>query len=183
MTDGRRIYTRTGDGGQTSLGSGRRVAKTHPAVAAGGAVDELNALLGVCLSQPLPDEQTRHWLLQVQRDLLDVGADLCQSSPRQFRLNESAVLRLESWIDQTSELLEPLAGFVLPGGSPAAAFLHLARAVCRRAELAVWKLAQSEPVNSHVATYLNRLSDLLFVLARRANNDGRDDVLWQTPGQ
>lgn len=179
-----RIYTRGGDTGETSLGSGARVSKHAKRVAAFGDVDEANAALGVArLHAP---KEIDGLLERVQNDLFDVGADLCV--PEDGRGGESAlrviaaqVERLEREIDGFNEKLEPLNSFVLPGGSAAAAHLHLARTVVRRAERSVTELAESEPVNPEVVRYLNRLSDLLFVLARHANDGGRADVLWK-PG-
>jgi cob(I)alamin adenosyltransferase len=185
-----RIYTRSGDTGETSLGSGDRVCKTHPRIAAYGGVDELNSVIGLALTAPLPEEFAT-WLRGVQNDLFDVGADLCvpvdpsadstDASPLRVRADQ--VSALETKIDKVNERLEPLTSFILPGGSPAAAHLHLARSVCRRIEIGVVALLNSEPdaVNSLTATYLNRLSDLLFVLARACNEDGTSDILW-TPG-
>lgn len=185
-----RIYTRSGDEGQTSLGDGSRVAKTHPRIAAYGSVDELNSVIGLVLQTDLPDEFA-NWLGQVQNDLFDVGADLCvpekepsnqlELEPEPLRVSQHEATRLEGWIDRANEKLEPLTSFVLPGGSRESAHLHHARTVCRRAELAVQVLREVEPVNAAVFTYLNRLSDLLFVLARACNDNGQGDVLW-TPG-
>src|SRR5262245_18197172 len=181
-----RIYTRTGDGGETALGDGTRVPKDHARVAAYGAVDELNAVLGLLLSlRPEPPES--ELLRGVQNDLFDVGADLCvppgqdESPGARLRVRPEQAARLESAIDRLNAPLAPLTGFVFPGGTPAAAWCHLARTVCRRAERAVVTLARSEPVNPQVVIYLIRLSDLLFVLARVYNNHGSGDVLWQ-PG-
>lgn len=186
-----RIYTRSGDGGQTSLGDGTRVPKTHPRIAAYGTVDELNATLGMVLLSDL-DDAVRDWLRQVQNDLFDVGADLCvpekppsdqlELDPAPLRVSQAQATRLEAWIDEVNEPLEPLTSFVLPGGSDASARLHVARTICRRGELAVQHLREQEAVNPAVLTYLNRLSDLLFVLARRCNDNGRGDVLWK-PGE
>ncbi|MEX0702845.1 MAG: cob(I)yrinic acid a,c-diamide adenosyltransferase [Planctomycetales bacterium] len=181
-----RIYTKSGDAGETSLGDGSRVPKTDPRIAAYGGVDELNAVLGVALAGGLPDEFVGP-LVAIQNDLFDVGADLCvpESEPAPerpaLRVTAAQVERLEGWIDEANARLEPLSSFVLPGGSPAAARLHHARTVCRRAELGVAALMHLDPVNPQVLAYLNRLSDLLFVLARAANDDGKDDVLWK-PG-
>ena len=182
-----RIYTRGGDTGETSLGDGARVHKTHPRIMAYGGVDELNAVLGVALAAGVPAELAV-WLRQIQNDLFDVGADLCvpeaESKPERppLRVTAAQVTRLERWIDALNERLAPLTSFVLPGGSTAAAHLHHARAVCRRVETGVWRLAESEMINAQVTAYLNRLSDLLFVMSRIGNDDGRSDVLWQ-PGQ
>src|SRR5262245_18111888 len=182
-----RIYTRTGDAGDTGLGDGTRVPKDHARVAAYGAVDELNAALGLLLSlRPEPPEA--ELLRGVQNDLFDVGADLCvppgqdEAPGARLRVRAEQAGRLESAIDRLNAPLAPLTSFVLPGGSPAAAWCHLARTVCRRAERDVVTLTRAEAVNPQVLIYLNRLSDLLFVLARVCNADGRDDVLWEPGG-
>lgn len=196
-----RIYTKTGDEGQTSLGDGSRVPKTHPRIRAYGAVDELNAVLGVALAQGVPDSIMQH-LQAVQNDLYDVGADLCVPEPLEeddgdyhhhdddgedareattigaLRVLESQVEQLEEWIDAAVEKLTPLTSFILPGGNVSAASLHVARTVCRRAEIEVLQLAEFEEVNPHAVVYLNRLSDLLFVWARMCNDGGHADVLW-----
>jgi cob(I)alamin adenosyltransferase len=182
-----RIYTKTGDTGETGLGDGSRVPKDHPRVAAYGSVDELNAVLGLLLAHH-PDLPEAALLRGIQNDLFDVGADLCvpltpEEAPGQrLRVKEEQALRLEAAIDRLNEGLQPLRSFVLPGGRPAAAWCHLARTVCRRAERDVVTLAHQEPVNPQVIVYLNRLSDLLFVLARAWNDGGQGDVLW-VPGQ
>jgi cob(I)alamin adenosyltransferase len=178
-----RIYTRSGDAGETGLGDGTRVPKDHPRVDAYGQVDELNAVLGLAVlhAPPGPDADL---LRSAQNDLFDVGADLCippaagEAPGAALRVTAAQVGRLEGAIDRVNERLQPLTDFVLPGGSPAAAWLHLARTVCRRAERAVVGLARAESVNPQAVVYLNRLSDLLFVLARAANADGTGDVLW-----
>ena len=181
------IYTKSGDGGETGLGDGTRVAKDHPRVTAYGEVDEFNAVLGLFVTH-CPGGPERDFVRAIQNDLFDVGADLCVPAPPEggsetgLRVIESQHLRLEQAIDRINERLRPLHSFILPGGSPAAAWLHLARTVCRRAERAVVTLSHSEPVNPHAVIYLNRLSDFLFVLARAANADGADDVLW-VPGK
>jgi cob(I)alamin adenosyltransferase len=180
-----RIYTKTGDAGQTALGDGTRVVKDHPRVSAYGSVDELNAVLGLLLTVAPSEVEL---LRGVQNDLFDVGADLCRPATpdeqpgQRLRVQESQSLRLESAIDQLNADLAPLTSFVLPGGTQAAAWCHMARTVCRRAERDVVHLANGEPINPQVIVYLNRLSDLLFVLARVYNQHGRDDVLWQ-PGK
>jgi cob(I)alamin adenosyltransferase len=182
-----RIYTRSGDEGRTMLGDGRQVPKTDQRIVAYGAVDEVNSLLGVVLTVELSDRH-REILVDVQNDLFDVGADLCvpESDPPlsqpPLRVAAAQIARLEQCIDELNEGLQPLESFILPGGSDAAARLHLARTVCRRAEIEVWRLRDSEPVNAEVAKYLNRLSDLLFVMARACNDQGRADVLW-VPGK
>ena len=184
-----KIYTKSGDQGETGLGDGRRVPKDHPRVAAYGSVDELNSILGLLLVQPAleRDAETRALLLGIQNDLFDLGADLClppkpDEKPGQvLRLRAEQAEQLEKAIDVRNGCLEPLDSFILPGGTPAAAWCHLARTVCRRAERNVVTLARDEPINPQVVIYLNRLADLLFVLARMLNRNGRDDVLWQ-PG-
>jgi cob(I)alamin adenosyltransferase len=178
-----RIYTRGGDAGETSLGDGARVAKHHPRVAALGDLDEANAAIGLALSA-IVDEGARTLLTRVQNDLFDLGADLCRPErpgDERLRVVATQVAALEGEIDACTAALEPLTSFVLPGGTAASAGLHLARTVVRRAERAVAALAAAEPVNPEVLRYLNRLSDLLFVLARRLNDCGRADVLW-VPG-
>jgi len=182
-----RIYTRAGDDGTTGLGDGTRIPKTHPRIGAYGAVDELNSIIGVALTTPVPDWIAEH-LQQIQNDLFDLGADLCvpeavASEERPpLRASAGQTERLEHWIDAANERLSPLASFILPGGSAAAAHLHVARAVCRRVEIEVLNLAEFESINPQVQMYLNRLSDLLFVLARVCNDDGTRDVLWE-PGK
>jgi cob(I)alamin adenosyltransferase len=179
-----RIYTRTGDDGTTGLGDGTRRAKHDLRIAAYGTVDETSSAIGVALAQGLSGRIERI-LRHVQNDLFDVGADLCVpgTSGERLRIRPLYVERLEQWIDELNQRLAPLDSFVLPGGEPAAAWLHLARTISRRAERLVSELAAAEPdaTNPEVLRYLNRLSDLLFVLARVANDDGKLDVLW-TPG-
>lgn len=182
-----RIYTRTGDSGDTALGDGKRVPKDDPRVTAYGSVDELNAVLGLLVAhaQQAPEADP---LRGIQNDLFDVGADLCVPPPpdeapgRRLRVRPEQSARLEAAIDRLNARLQPLHSFVLPGGQPFAAWCHLARTVCRRAERDVVTLARNETVNPQVIVYLNRLSDLLFVLARVSNRNGQDDVLWE-PGQ
>jgi cob(I)alamin adenosyltransferase len=182
-----RIYTKTGDAGETALGDGTRVLKDNPRVAAYGSVDELNAALGLLLAHH-PEFVEAELLRGIQNDLFDVGADLClpqtedEASRKPLRVQANQATRLEHAIDRLNENLSPLRSFVLPGGSLAAAWCHLARTVCRRAERDVVTLMRTEKTNSHVLIYLNRLSDLLFVLARVCNGNGANDVLWQ-PGK
>jgi cob(I)alamin adenosyltransferase len=179
-----RIYTKTGDAGDTGLGDGSRVPKDHPRVTAYGSVDELNALLGIFMTQLAPGP-TLDLIRCVQNDLFDVGADLCvpiADGDKALRIRPEQAARLEQAIDGFNERLQPLKSFILPGGTAASAWCHLARTVCRRAERDVVTLAHAEKVNPQVIVYLNRLSDLLFVLARICNNDGKDDVLW-VPGK
>jgi cob(I)alamin adenosyltransferase len=180
-----RIYTKTGDGGETALGDGSRVLKCSSRVTAYGEVDELNAVLGLITELGTDDQAL---IRSVQNDLFDVGADLCLPPAPEgvaetvLRVTKDQAERLEREIDRRNERLQPLKSFILPGGTTAAVWLHLARTVCRRAERSVVALMQTEAVNPNVLVYLNRLSDLLFVMARIANADGREDVLWQ-PGQ
>jgi len=181
-----KIYTRGGDKGETSLGDGRRVAKDDLRVEAYGTVDEANATIGLarlhCGSQPDIDAM----LGRLQNDLFDLGADLCVpgESPKDdgaLRIVQSQIDRLEAEIDAMNEQLAPLNSFILPGGTPAAAYLHLARTVARRAERLICALAREETVNPLAIAYINRLSDHLFVLARHVNDNGVKDVLW-VPG-
>ena len=182
-----RIYTRTGDAGETALGDGTRVAKHSPRVAAYGTVDELNAALGVARLHAEDDLDGQ--LARIQNDLFDLGADLCRPDMHKdeeaeypvLRMVPSQVDRLESEIDAMNKRLEPLRSFILPGGSPLAAHLHQCRTVARRAERKTIELAAVEGVNEAAVKYLNRLSDWFFVAARIANDEGRADVLW-VPG-
>ncbi len=182
-----RIYTRGGDLGETSLGDGHRVAKHNPRVAAYGTVDELNAALGVARLHATGVAWDA-WLERIQNDLFDVGADLCVPPPpddderdrSRLRVSPDQVAWIEQCIDEINDRLPPLTSFVVPGGTPLSAHLHVARTVCRRAERDAVQLAAQEPVTRDVITYLNRLSDLLFVLARAANGDD-PETTW-TPG-
>jgi cob(I)alamin adenosyltransferase len=172
-----KIVTRTGDAGTTGLGDGTRVAKDSPRIDAIGAVDELNSTLGVLLAEPLPDEIAA-CLTDVQHDLFDLGGEL--SIPGHTAVTDAHVARIESAVERYNADLAPLKEFVLPGGSRPAALAHVARTVCRRAERSVVALAGSEPVAMPARVYLNRLSDLLFILARALNRAaGHPDVLWQ----
>ncbi len=179
-----RIYTRTGDKGDTRLGDMSIVRKDHLRVTAYGEVDELNAVLGVVRLQALPEGWDDR-LGQVQNDLFDLGADLAvpmTAEGSRLRIAVQRVTALEQWCDEVNNTLAPLDSFVLPGGTAAAAHLHVARTVCRRAERTVVMLVDHEPIGEHVIAYLNRLSDLFFILARGANHAvGRPDVLW-VPG-
>ena len=179
-----RIYTRGGDEGQTSLGDGTRVAKHDPRVAAFGTVDEANAAVG--LARLHTSGKVDQMLGRIQNDLFDLGADLCrpesEGSPRTaLRVSANQVERLEREIDQLNAELKELVEIVLPGGGAAAAHLHLARTIVRRAERLITVLAEREPVNPLAVRYVNRLSDHLFVLARHLNRRRGGDVLWQ-PG-
>jgi cob(I)alamin adenosyltransferase len=172
-----RIYTRTGDAGTTGLGDGSRVAKDNPRIEAVGAVDELNSLVGVVLAEPLPEPIAR-CLTAVQHDLFDLGGEL--SIPGHSAITEAHVLRLENALDGFNADLPPLKEFILPGGSRAAAQCHVARSVCRRAERRLVSLSSAEQISPVAQRYLNRLSDLLFVLCRVINRAaGRSDVYWQ----
>jgi cob(I)alamin adenosyltransferase len=179
-----RIYTRAGDAGETSLGDGARVPKTDLRIEAYGTVDELNSLVGLALAGDVPDE-FRPWLERVQNDLFDLGADLSvpleDDRRERLRVTPEQVERLEELCDLVNERLEPLKSFVLPGGTEAAAQLHVARAVCRRAERLAVALAAEHRVNPAALAYLNRLSDLLFILARAANA-GSPEPLWRPGG-
>ena len=179
-----KIYTRTGDDGTTGLGDGSRVEKDSVRVEAYGTVDEANATVGLVRLHAEGEFDTI--LKRIQNDLFDLGADLCtpeegRRAAGALRVTETQVGRLETEIDEINKTLEPLESFVLPGGNPLAANLHYARTVTRRAERLVTFLAVEETVNENVIKYLNRLSDLLFVMARQANDDGGGDVLW-VPG-
>jgi cob(I)alamin adenosyltransferase len=186
-----RIYTRGGDKGQTSLGDGERLAKYAPRIEALGSVDEANAAIGVArLHTSALAGSDRHdspdaMLVRIQTDLFDLGADLCVPAARggktALRIVQSQIDRLEHEIDQMNATLAPLTSFILPGGTPAAAHLHLARTLVRRAERVIAALTDAEGANPLALAYINRVSDHLFVLARTLNDQGRADVLWQ-PG-
>ena len=182
-----RIYTRSGDEGQTGLGSGERVPKVHPRIIAGGSVDETNSAIGLALAHG-PGEEISTVLKALQQFLFDLGADLCvpkpenEPDPLPNRISQDHVRKLERLIDHFSAHVGPLTSFVLPGGNLSAAALHLARSICRRAEIDVLRLHATTPINPSLLISLNRLSDLLFVLARATNNNGLTDVLWR-PGQ
>ena len=172
-----KIYTRTGDKGTTGLGNGSRVDKDSLRVEAYGTVDEMNSIIGMILSESEIKSPITEWLLEIQHDLFDLGAELC--IPGHTVLNEQFIQRLEHWIDQLNGNLPHLKEFILPGGNRAASTCHLARAVCRRAERRLLSLAKSEAVSEHALTYLNRLSDLLFVCSRHlARADGKEEILW-----
>ena len=179
-----RIYTRGGDKGETSLGDGTRVLKQSLRVEAFGTVDEASAAIG--LARLHVDGEADEMLARIQNDLFDLGADLCtpeegRRAAGALRIVAAQVARLEGEIDRMNAELNPLDSFILPGGTPAAAHLHLARTVTRRAERLVCALAAAEVVNPEAVKYLNRLSDHLFVLGRRVNDNGAKDVLWR-PG-
>jgi cob(I)alamin adenosyltransferase len=173
-----KIYTRTGDDGTTGLGDGSRVPKDHPRVEAYGAVDELNSVIGTVLGVADLPQAVGELLTQVQHDLFDLGGELC--IPGHSVISAEHITRLEQALDQFNETLPPLKEFILPSGGPATAACHLARAVARRAERRVWTLAKSEPLEPHAPRYLNRLSDLLFVLARvLVRHECGAEVLWR----
>ena len=174
-----RIYTRLGDSGETSLGDLSRVPKDHPLVEACGAVDELNAVLGVILSQPELPEPFEQWIRRVQNDLLDLGADLSvplSDGRERLRIGKVYTEWIEERCDEANNNLAPLHSFIIPGGNAAAALLHVARTVCRRAER---RVLEAENFNPEILRYLNRLSDLLFILARATNES--PEPLW-VPG-
>jgi cob(I)alamin adenosyltransferase len=172
-----RITTRTGDAGETGLGDGTRVPKDSPRIRALGDIDELNSCLGLVLAEKLP-ARVRAALLQVQQDLFDLGGEVC--IPGHAMITEAHVSRLEALTQEHNARLAPLKEFILPGGTRAAAGAHLARAVCRRAERTLVALGRGEAVRERARQYLNRLSDLLFVLGRSLNRAARrGDVLWK----
>ena len=182
-----RIYTRTGDDGTTALGDMSRVRKTDPRLQAYADVDEANSSLGVVLALGSPSDEVAALLREVQNDLFDVGADLCTPvvpDPEYppLRVTPEYTARLEAACDEFNGRLEKLSSFILPGGTPAAALLHVARTTARRAERSTWELLEADPerTSTEPALYLNRLSDLLFILSRVANPGG--DVLWQPGG-
>ena len=183
-----RIYTKTGDDGTTALGDMSRVSKTDPRLAAYADVDEANSALGVALALGQLDPEVAALLLRVQNELFDVGADLCTPvvpdlGYEPLRVTPDYTARLEQACDTWNGTLEKLSSFILPGGTPGAALLHVARTVVRRAERSVWALLQDQPdtTNREPVLYLNRLSDLLFILARVANPGG--DVMWKPGGE
>lgn len=173
-----RIYTRTGDDGTTGLGDGSRTGKDSLRVEAMGDVDELNAVIGILLTEPIPTE-LQHILIQIQHDLFDLGGEIC--IPGHAMVKAERIDALEQTLDRLNDQLQPLKEFILPGGSRAAAYCHLARTVCRRAERRLTRLCRAEPVTPISLQYLNRLSDLLFVMARTLNRQaGMPDVLWKS---
>lgn len=182
-----KIYTRTGDKGDTALGDGSRIAKHSARVNAYGTVDELNATVG--MARLHASGETDDAMARIQNDLFDLGADLCRPEMEKdaeaeyppLRVAQSQVDRLEAEIDVMTKVLEPLRSFILPGGTNLAAYLHLCRTVSRRAERIATELSQIEAINPAATKYLNRVSDWFFVAARMANDGGKDDVLW-VPG-
>ena len=176
-----KIYTRGGDKGETSLGDGSRVKKFDARVVAYGTVDEANAAIGI--ARIYTSGEPDNLLALIQNDLFDLGADLCRPengapSKKVLRINRSQVERLEKEIDLMNETLKPLSSFILPGGSKAGSYLHLARTIVRRAERKIVELSERDDVNKHAIQYINRLSDHLFQLARKVNREGSDDNLW-----
>lgn len=183
-----RVYTRVGDNGTTALGDGSRVPKTDPRLAAYADVDETNSVIGVALALGGLSDEISDVLRRVQNDLFDVGADLCSPVVEDppfppLRITQAYIERLEGWCDEFNERLPKLTSFILPGGTAGAALLHQARTVARRAERGGWALVEADPdrTGTLAVKYLNRLSDLLFILARVANPDG--DVLWRPGGE
>ena len=176
-----KIYTRTGDSGETSLVNGARVSKHSRRPAAFGEVDEVNSVIG--LARLHSQDESDEMLSRIQNDLFDLGADLAtpETDKPALRITTAQVTRLEEEIDAMNAELNPLTSFILPGGSQLSAWLHMARTVSRRAERRITELAIEEPVNEAAMQYINRLSDHLFVMARRVNDNGADDVLW-VPG-
>ena len=173
-----KIYTRTGDQGSTALGDGTRVAKEDLRVEAYGSVDEANSAIGVVLAAGELPEEVRRCLARVQHDLFDLGAELC--IPGHRVIGAAHTLRLEAELDALNAALPPLKEFILPGGRPAAAACHLARTICRRAERRAWSLARNQVVAAEALIYLNRLSDLLFVVARvLARHESGSEILWR----
>jgi cob(I)alamin adenosyltransferase len=183
-----RIYTKTGDAGTTGLGDGSRVPKTDPRIAAYADTDECNAAIGVALAVGQLSNDVQAVLMVIQNDLFDVGADFSAPivpDPKwpPLRITEDYVLRVEGWCDEFNEALTKLNSFILPGGTPGAAYLHVARTIARRAERSAWALYEvdADRTNALAIKYLNRLSDLLFILGRVANPGG--DILWKPGGE
>ena len=179
-----KIYTKTGDGGNTALGDGERVLKDSLRVSAYGNVDELNASIGIITLYA--NTELKRKLKNIQNDLFDIGADLCvpisEKNKGRLRLSTNQIETLELEIDEMNSILEPLNSFVLPGGCRSATFLHMARTICRRAERSVVSLRSQEQINENTLVYLNRLSDWLFVASRVENQENSSEVLW-APGK
>ena len=179
-----KIYTKTGDGGDTALGDGERVLKDSLRVSAYGNVDELNASIGIITLYA--NTELKRKLKNIQNDLFDIGADLCvpisEKNKDRLRLSTNQIETLELEIDEMNSILEPLNSFVLPGGCRSATFLHMARTICRRAERSVVSLKSQEEINDNTLVYLNRLSDWLFVASRVENQENSSEVLW-APGK
>lgn len=181
-----KIYTKSGDKGETSLGNGERISKTSLRVEAYGTVDELNSFVGSAISYS--SDILKNNLKRIQNDLFDIGADLCtpvseteEKLGNRLRILESQILWLEENMDEMNENLSPLKSFILPGGSKLSSTLHICRTVCRRTERLIVRLANSEKINQNIIMYINRLSDWFFISARVANNYGKEDNLW-VPG-
>jgi len=177
-----RIYTRSGDKGTTALANGKRLSKTHPRISALGEVDELNCLIGLLASSIDHEDPIAPWLMRIQNDLFDIGGELAVADPSYSVMTLDIINEMEVFLDQLNQSLPPLKEFILPGGSQAAAQAHLARAVCRRAERCLVDLmsASQETVNPLSVAYLNRLSDLLFVMARTlSRRQGGQEILWK----
>ena len=179
-----KIYTKTGDGGDTALGDGERVLKDSLRVSAYGNVDELNASIGIITLYA--NTELKRKLKNIQNDLFDIGADLCvpisEKNKDRLRLSANQIETLELEIDEMNSILEPLNSFVLPGGCRSATFLHMARTICRRAERSVVSLKSEEKINEYTLVYLNRLSDWLFVASRVENQENSSEILW-APGK
>jgi len=178
-----KIYTRGGDSGETSLVGGKRVSKNNPRINACGNIDETNSLIGLSVQNASP--KVKELLLSVQNDLFDLGADIANpdiANKAALRITKHQIERLETNIDYYNSFLSDLSSFVLPGGSLTSSYLHLARTICRRSERSVVKLMESNEINKFCLQYLNRLSDLLFVLSRYENQKGKNDVLWKPGG-
>ena len=179
-----KIYTKTGDKGDTALGDGSRVSKDSERVIAYGNVDELNASIGIVKNYA--SREMSGVLAEIQNDLFDLGADLCvpdeNESQKKLRISNNQVKKLESNIDSMNKTLQPLKSFILPGGSKTASFMHLSRTICRRAERSLVSLNRKEKINANALKYLNRLSDWLFVASRLDNQENSSEILWE-PGE
>ena len=179
-----KIYTKTGDKGDTALGDGSRISKDSERVTAYGNVDELNASLGIVKNYA--NKKMKQILSEIQNDLFDLGADLCvpdeKESKKKLRISTNQIKKLESNIDQMNKSLKPLKSFILPGGSETASFMHLSRTICRRAERSIVSLKRNEKINENTLKYLNRLSDWLFVASRLDNQEKSSEILWE-PGE
>ena len=179
-----KIYTKTGDKGDTALGDGSRVSKDSERVIAYGSVDELNASIGIVKNYA--SQEMKKMLSEIQNDLFDLGADLCvpdeNKSQKKLRISNNQVQKLESNIDTMNKTLKPLKSFILPGGSKTASFMHLSRTICRRAERSLVTLNRKETINENALKYLNRLSDWLFVASRLDNQENSSEILWEPGG-
>lgn len=175
-----RIYTKSGDKGKSSLGDGRRLKKIDKRFKAIGSIDEVNAAIGLLATEL--SKEILDLIKRIQNDLFDLGADLAVPQGKSLRISEAQVIYLEAQIDFYNDKLQPLNSFVLPGGTKASSLLHLVRTITRRAERDLFELNEEDSLNSNILCYINRLSDLMFVLARHCNNNGSLDVLWK-PGE